>query len=224
MDSDEETRKGSIITRIASILCMDWFSVTLELYKGIRKLLKHSLPEGLYEVLEYDSVLELLDSKGEMALFKKRHKVKFLQDNVIAYQDYAWGDGDVQVDYKCSPGLVVDRYREGDRWNMLISLRETKSNGDIQEFHIERKIRNGFTKREEWWQIAMQHQTKWLKLSVIFPKRRRCQNAILIERNTNRSVRLGPTYFTDLTDGRQMLTWENKKPRRFEIYTFKWLW
>jgi hypothetical protein len=53
---------------------------------------------------------------------------------VIAFEDYAWGDGDVLAEYKCSPGFEADRYLEGDRWNILISLRETKHRGDVQDF------------------------------------------------------------------------------------------
>ena len=49
----------------------------------------------------------------------------------------------------------MDRYRDGDRWNILISLRETRSRGDIEDFYIERTARNGFTKREEWRQAEI---------------------------------------------------------------------
>jgi hypothetical protein len=176
----------------------------------------------MYEILEYDSTLELVDPKGETAIFKRRERVKFLQDNVIAFQDRAWGDGEIFADYKCSPGTEVDRYQEGDRWNVLISLRETKSAGDIEDFYIERTVRAGFTEDEEWRQTEIRHRTRRLKLSIIFPGKRRCRRAVLMERNLNRTTVLDPRYFTDLPDDRQVLTWEIKKPRRFEIYTIKW--
>jgi hypothetical protein len=48
-----------------------------------------------------------------------------------------------------SPGVEVDRYQEGDQWNVLTSLRETKSAGDIQDFHTTRTIKGGFTRAEE---------------------------------------------------------------------------
>ena len=47
--------------------------------------------------------------------------------------------------YRCAPGKAVDRYREGHRWRVLISLRQTKNKGDVEEFFIEREIRDGFT-------------------------------------------------------------------------------
>jgi len=32
--------------------------------------------------------------------------VRYLQDNVIAYRDQAWGDGEILVDYRCTPGII----------------------------------------------------------------------------------------------------------------------
>jgi hypothetical protein len=57
-----------------------------------------SAPGRHVEILEYDSTLELLDVKSETAIFRKLQRVKFLQDNIIAFQDYAWGDGDIFAD------------------------------------------------------------------------------------------------------------------------------
>jgi hypothetical protein len=111
------------------VLAANWIPSLLEPYREVRRFFKGKPNDGLYEVLEYDSVLELADPKGRTTLFKKRLRVKFLQDNIIAFQDHAWGDGDLLVDYRCSPGIEVDHYPEGDRWNALISLRETKSTG-----------------------------------------------------------------------------------------------
>ena len=48
---------------------------------------------GMYEVLDYQAQLVLKDSKGKTAVYTKRQHVHFLQNNVIAYQDQAWGDG-----------------------------------------------------------------------------------------------------------------------------------
>lgn len=96
-----------------------------DLYQLIRQRLPGNT--DMYEILEYESTLELCDTKGSTAIFQKRQRVKFLQNNIIAFEDYVWGDGEIMADYKCSPGVVADRYQEGDRWNILISLRETKS-------------------------------------------------------------------------------------------------
>ena len=73
-------------------------------WDAIRTKLHPRSPTGMYEVLEYESTLELLDAKGQRATFHKREKVRYLQDNVIAYQDQAWGDGEILLQYRCTPG------------------------------------------------------------------------------------------------------------------------
>lgn len=176
----------------------------------------------IYEILDYEANVELLDPQGEKAIFRKRQKVKFLQNNIIAFEDYAWGDGDVLAAYTCSPGVVVDKYQEGDRWNILISLRETKSKGDIEEFNIERIEHGTFTQAEEWLQTEIRRRTRHLSMSIVFPRERRCQRAIVQQRTHNRVIELGPAHFHNLPDGRQRLQWETNQVRPYEVYTMRW--
>lgn len=209
---------------LVAYLFQDWQLVLLDLYKLIRTLVVGVQSTGVYEILEYDSTLELLDAKGKTAIFKRHQKVKFLQDNITVFQDHAWGDGDIFADYKCSPGVVVDRYREGDRWNILISLRETKSKGDVTDFFIERTTKNSFLQAEEWWQVEVWCKTWKLTLALIFPKERPCRRAVLQTRGENKTVVLEQSYFHALPDGRQLLKWEATQPKMAEVYTIRWTW
>lgn len=189
-----------------------------------KHLLPARKPEGMYEVLDYEAELELLDTKGKKTVLHKRQRVRFLQDNIIAYQDKAWGDGNIFADYKCSPGVAVDRYREGHRYRILISLRETKKRGEETAFQIERTITNGFTKNKEDFQTEIDHKTRSLTMSVIFPKTRRPKHISLIEQNTTHSVVLDRQHYTTLPDGREQVTWKTDRPRVFEAYILRWEW
>jgi hypothetical protein len=180
--------------------------------------------QGMYEILDYDSTLDLKDIKGKTAVFKRHQRVKFLQDHIIAFQDHAWGDGKIFAKYKISKGRAVDRYKEGDRWNVLISLRETQSKGDIEDFYIERTVRDSFTGDEEWRQVEIRHPTRRLRIRVIFPEERRCRRAVVHQRSRNQTTRLGERHFADLPDGRQMLTWETKNITPLEIFSIRWRW
>ena len=71
-------------------------------------------------MLKYESTLEFLDPEGTKVIFRKREMVRYLQDNIIAYQDQAWGDGQILVNYYCTPGTRVDSYRLGYKWYKLI--------------------------------------------------------------------------------------------------------
>jgi hypothetical protein len=182
-----------------------------------------SLP-GMYEVLDYEAQVELLDSKGQKAVYTKRQHVRFLQDNIIAYRDTAWGDGDIFADYQCSPGVEVDRYREGHRYNILISLRETKQRDDEATLYIRRKIKNGFRGHVESFQTEIDHRTKQMELSVIFPKKRLPSEVALIEQNTSRTTILDSKQRHILSDGRHKYFWKTQSARLYEAYILRWKW
>lgn len=215
---------SSLLRSLRTCLSQDWIELLFDLYRILHRWVAKHRHEGMYEILDYDSTLDLIDPRGETAIFKRRQRVKFLQDYIIAFQDYAWGEGVIFANYKCSPGVEVDRYQEGDQWNILISLRETRSAGDVMDFYTERTIKHGFTKVEEWWQVEIRHRTRQFRLAIIFPKERHCRRAVLIQRNHHRTSALGPEHFTNRPDGRQVLAWEPEKLKRFETYTLKWLW
>ena len=129
---------------IAVLLRQSWLEILGDVGKAVRRLVQSGFSRGLYEVLDYEAMLELEDPEGTRATFKKREKVRYLRDNGIAYQDQAWGDGEILVDYRCTPGTPVDRYRSGYKTYILISRREVKNKGDVDEFNIEWSIRQGF--------------------------------------------------------------------------------
>ena len=181
-------------------------------------------PEGMYEVLAHELQLELCDPEGHAATLRKHQKVMFLQDNIIAYQDQAWGDGDLFADYKCSPGMAVDRYRDGHKMRILISLRETKNRGDIEDFHIQRAIRDGFVREVEDFQVDIDHATRRLSMRVVFPGERTPKQVKLIEQTAQRTTELSPESLQPLPDGRWQVSWETEQPRLHEVYILRWAW
>ena len=180
--------------------------------------------EGIYEVLDYEARLDLCDPKGKLAIYTKRQRVRFLQDNVIAYQDQAFGDGEIFAEYKCSPGVPVDRYEDGYRYRVLISLRQTKNRGDVEEFFIERHIKDGFTKVDGYFQTNVDHRTDKLSLTVVFPPQRKPFEVSLVEQDTARTTVLGGERMRQLPDGKWLVEWSTAKPKRFESYILRWKW
>jgi len=179
---------------------------------------------GMYEVLKYESTLELKDRGGKRATFRKREKVRYLQDNIIAYQDQAWGDGEILVDYRCTPGTPMDRYRSGHKTYVLISRREVKNKEDVDQFNVEWGIRQGFLKRTGHWETHVTHQTRCLKVKVIFPKSRPPRRITLIEGHRRRSHDLDQSTQVELPDGRWLVAWETHRPHLYENYILHWEW
>ncbi len=225
MHTDGEQRRSSGILRIlVPLLGSDLVEIVVFLLRLGRRVLASKTHEGMYEVLDYHAQLEVVDPDGKQAIYHKRQTVRFLQDNIIAYQDQAWGDGEIFADYKCSPGVAVDTYREGHRFNILISLRATKHSGDVEAFRIDRTIRDGFVRPVEDFQIEIDHRTSRFAMSVVFPLERQPKKVTLIEQNSTRSMVLGPENRTDLADGRCEYIWSTAKPRVFEAYILRWEW
>ncbi|MCH7662895.1 MAG: hypothetical protein IH859_03385 [Chloroflexi bacterium] len=209
---------------VAASAGLPWFELIGELWKLGRKIMRGLSNEGIYEVLEYETTLELHDHQGEKATVNKRQKVRYLQDNIIAYQDQAWGDGEILIDYKCSPGEPADQYQFDHKTIILISLREIKNKGDVDEFHITWRIKNGFVTETESWATYIQHRTKRLKVKIIFPENRPPLRATLIESNRRRSHALKEKAKQQLPDGRWQIKWEKENPKLFENYLIEWQW
>lgn len=188
---------------------------------------------GLYEVLEKESRWEFLDPDGKETTHHRRLKVRFIQNGVIAIADAAYGDGDLFAEYEVEPGKVVDIYRSGPRMNALISLREVKNRGDVEELRFRRKVVDGFRSAQEWIDIETDNVCQKLRVIVIFHKERRCQRATLTTETKKTSKVItrarvlnteDPKYFLNLPDGRQQLTLYFPNPRTNVKYTVRWDW
>ncbi|MDR3577948.1 MAG: hypothetical protein P4L50_29130 [Anaerolineaceae bacterium] len=189
-----------------------------------RDLLRGLRSEGIYEVLDYESILEIHDTKGTKATFRKVKKVRYLQDNIIAFQDYAWGDGNILINYQTNRGKPVDWYRSGYKTYILLSLRDVKNRGDIDEFNIQWDIRRGFLKHDGYWGTDVSQRMKRLKINVVFPKGRPPLRLTLEESNRRRTQILGGDNQKQLPDGRWRVMWETTQLRLYELYVLRWIW
>lgn len=212
---------GSILRVFLSQDLLQFIKIIVETTGYLRRF--HQ-PPGIYEVLDYSARLELNDTKGTKATYFKEQQVRFLQNHIVTYQDQAWGDGTIFADYKCSPGVVVDRYPQGNVWRILISLRETKNKGDIETFYIERGIEDGFTKPIEYFQTRIDHPTRSLTMSVVFPTGRPPKRILLIEQRTSHTVELNSKEVEILPSGQRMAVWSMKYPKVGEGYNLQWEW
>jgi len=195
-----------------------------EMYGLGKSYLQKVARPGMYEVINYESTLEILDEGGKEAKFTKIEEVKFLQNNIIAFQDQAGGDGKILVNYLCSPGIPVDVYRTGHITHILISLRDVKQKGDQTEFRIQRNIRNGFLKSNGYWATDINHFTQKIKVTIILPEQKPPPKIILMESNRQRTEELSKDVITQLPDKRLQITWKKQNPVLNEHYILKWEW
>jgi hypothetical protein len=217
------TATTALLQKFVTILNnLPWIEMARDVWQIAQKIIQRQSSEGMYEVLDYETTLELHDKKGIRATLKKRERIRYLQDNVIAYQDQAWGDGEILLGYRCVPGKPVDRYRSGYKTHILISRREVKNRGDIDEYRILWGIRRGFLKSTGFWETEVSHRTYRILVQVIFPKGRQPYKAYIEERNQRRCHSLGEGAMAEMPDGRWQITWEQSQPRLYEHYVLNW--
>ena len=195
-----------------------------DIYQWGKSYVQRLRKPGMYEVLNYESTIEIVDPKGKQAIFSKVEELKILQDNVIAIQDQAWGDGKILFDYKCAPGVPVDFYRSGHKTHILISLRDVKQKGDQITSNMERNIKNGFLKSNGYWATDINHYTQKMKVVILFPKERKPLKLVIVETNRQKTKELPKESITQLPDKRWQVTWEKRNPRLYEHYILKWEW
>ena len=223
--NENQTNNSSLRSSIlALVFDLPWFELIGRIWKVGRQIVRGLSSEGTYEVLDYECQVELNDSNGKDATIQKREKVLYLQDYITSYQDQAWGNGDILLHYECSPGIPVDQYQLGHNTYKLISLREFRNRGDIDEFNIKWNMKNGFLKRSGFWGTAINQRTKHITVRVIFPKNRPPTHISIFEKNLQRTRILGNDVQQRLPDGRYMLIWEKPDPRLYEDYILGWEW
>ena len=180
--------------------------------------------EGVYEVIEYECTLELNDWDGKIASVQKRKKIRYLQNQITTYLDEAWGNGEILLNYRCSPGTPVDEYRLGHKTYKLISLREFRNRGDVEEINIQWDIRNGFLLERGFWGTAINQRMKKLTVKIVFPKNRPPLHVAITECNLQRTHNLENATQQCSSDGRSMIVWEKENPRLYEDYILSWKW
>ncbi len=223
--ADRYLNSNQLGTRLTAVLFgLPWLEILAEAWKLGRKIWRGLAEEGMYEVLEYEAVYELKDKKGRQVHFTKRQKVRYLQNNIISYLDQAWGDGEILLNYRCSPGVEADRYRLGHKTLILISLRDVKQRDDEDEFQIEWDLENAFVRSSEQCEVEISHRTRHLSMQVIFPKTRPPLQVAVVESTRKKTHRLGQECIQQLPDERWQIKWEAKRPRLYERYILKWEW
>jgi len=224
MPKGESKKTSNWISQFVTLLKLPGLEILLELWLVGKKAWKRYINNCMYEVLAYEATLELLSRSGKKATFKKHKKIRYLQNNTIAYRDHAWGDGEILLNYRTNRGKAVDRYRTGYKTYVLLSLREVKNRGDFDEFNIQWDIHNGFLTDDGYWSTDVGHRTKRLKINVIFPKSRPPKRLTIEESNRKRTRILGRDAQLQLSDGRWRVSWETSKPKLYEIYVLRWIW
>ena len=206
------------------LLSLPWQELGPIVWQNAQAICAWLTGQGMYEVSKYASKLDLLDEKGKRARFQKCQTVRYLQNDIIAYQDRLWSDGMAPLHYKVSPGRVVDRYRPGQTTILLISLRGQRAKGDEETFRMQWQIRDGFCRKQELWQTTFYFRTHSATITVTFPQGRPPTEFWGAQQSTQKRYEIPLSSKEQLEDGRWMLSWRIDRPKTHESYNLHWRW
>ena len=200
------------------------FPILTDLYSWGKTRVQRWRKPGMYEVLDFESTLEILDPRGMVASFQKSERVRFLQDNVIAIQDQLWGFKKNIYDYKCSPGIPVDFYESGHKTLVVISLREIRSKNDEIDLSMQWYLKGDPIGKTGVWETYINQFTHKINLSIIFPAGRPPIRAWINEGNKKRSINIDKKSLIRLPNSEWKISWEKKNPQLYETYSMNWEW
>lgn len=187
-----------------------------------RRLREALAPDGLfaspYEVLDYDGLLLLQDHKGRKATFKRRQRVRFLQNGVRSVMEHLWGDG-LLIEYHNDAGQIADSIRDGKYRHLVIDLKDPAKMGSVLEFNTSRTNLGMFTGEEESWEITVDHPVQRIRQVVAFPAKRPCLEARVEVAGFVRQLEV-----TQRRRGRTIVSYEIPYPIMNMPYAIRWRW
>ena len=127
----------------------------------------------LFETLSFNGYLRVL-GEGGVAVFRRRQRIRFLDDGVGLFIDRIWGDGVLLAGYSVSRGIgIIEALRTDKGYALLLSLPRRFNRGDVLDIETERRIVGAFTDRDGYWELAMNVPTHLMSLHISVPPRRR---------------------------------------------------
>lgn len=181
--------------------------------------------EGLYTYVEADDEWDIQDDGGQLAINTKRRKIKYLQDEVFAIRDYAWGTGTIgPAKVKAGPGRAVRDYTRDNRHHTIILLDGIRKRGNEDEFTIVREFKGSFVDpATESVQLDVLHTTDVVRSKIVFPAGRPPTRAWVTRKEGQVEVQ-DPLTPEPAGGGRQQIAWSRERPPRYAVFTIGWTW
>lgn len=180
--------------------------------------------EGLYEYTHAEDVWDIEDRDAHTVTLTKTRTVKYLQNEVFAIRDFAWGTGAVSgAQVIEGPGDAVHDYTRDEQEHTIILLDGIRGRrSDPDHFKFRRVFADSFPDRTESVVAEVVNATGRIAVTVRFPPDRPPTSAWLTRREAG-IVEEEPIVPRP-SGGRQQVTWTTDRPRRFASYRIYWKW
>lgn len=178
----------------------------------------------IYEILNFEETWEICDNRGSKVVVTKAMDVTFLRDNVVAFTDPAWGDGDLFAEYSCRPGTCAGVFQIQPMKYAHVVLDPPRLRGDEEHIESTRVVTGGFGKDNEWVQVDSDTCTGPITIKVIFPLDRAPEICTWSRRRRGKEKGLGGVALVNRPDGRQECSVRAGRTSPDDVYRLVWTW
>jgi hypothetical protein len=195
------------------------------------------IPEGPYRTLTSSLHWDITGQDGSEATLVRTREMEFTQNNVMALREYVITDDIPPVidDFKinangCSPEAVAIK-KEGNEWNILVSLNAVFHRHHRLTLTMVRKIKGAFTNPwGEYVTIRVPERTNALTVQITLPSGVMVKDGTPNIRCINNRGETPPQSLkseclkTDQVTGRQRITWSPGSLPYGRAYRLSWQW
>jgi hypothetical protein len=189
---------------------------------ALAKIRRAPCPGLEYENLRLELTWDIHDSTGNRAVLGRRQRIQFLAPDVGAVRDLVWGDGEQVSRYRTRGARRVFARREGSRLALLLGIDHRPMKGECATITSRRLIEGGFLASSEYCEAIVERPTRYLGLTVHFPRTRPPCAAHLVSSEPGEPQRKLPVRYDD--HGRPFLRWSCRGPTQERLYSLRWSW
>jgi hypothetical protein len=168
-----------------------------------------------YETISFHGRLEILDKEGRVAIFRRRQRIRFLEDGVAEFIDRVWGDGVLFAGYEARSMSLVEAIPTRKGYAVLLGLPRAFARGETFDVVTERRIVGAFIDHQAYWDSAMAAPTGSLTIEVRAPAGRSLARPEIVAPARGRM---------DLRQRRRSLKFQVKQPALQIPYKLEWSW
>jgi hypothetical protein len=212
---------ASDITTAANALASA-FAQLQNLLRTLMRLRLAAYPGTEYENLRLTIVLDIRDRDGSHAILSRQQRVRFLVPDTGVIRDLVWGEGDQFAHYH-SPHVKRLMVRpEGSRSALMLGLSHRPAKGEQASIHSRRVIEGALSQSMEYCEMLVERPTRYLALTVLFPRSRPPHSARVVIAHAAESVRRVSVRYG--SGGRPYLRWSCRSPVVDTLYSLRWSW
>jgi hypothetical protein len=168
-----------------------------------------------YETISFHGRLEILDKENRVAVFRRRQRIRFLEDGVTEFIDRVWGEGVLFAGYEARSMSILESIPTRRGYAVLLALPRMFARGETFDIITERRIVGGFIDQQAYWESAMAAPTEALTIDVRGPA------GLILARPEIVAPARGEM---DLRQRRRSLRFQVRQPALYIPYKLEWSW